>query len=87
MNCIFCSHNGNKILTSYPPQIRCDITGELHWTTDECNVTFHHLALGHWIWDEVTSVWKCSVCGKGSTLFSAFCPHCGCRMEGEKKNV
>lgn len=36
--CGTCPHNGNVILTSYPPRIRCELTGKLHYTNDACDV-------------------------------------------------
>lgn len=36
--CGMCPHNGNGILTTYPPQIRCELTGKLHFTKDTCDV-------------------------------------------------
>lgn len=36
--CGICPHNGNAILTSYPPKIRCELTGKLHYTNDACDV-------------------------------------------------
>ena len=36
--CGNCPKNGNVIFTSYPPQIRCEVTGKLHITNETCDV-------------------------------------------------
>lgn len=36
--CGYCPHNGNAILTTYPPKIRCELTGKLHYTKDSCDI-------------------------------------------------
>lgn len=36
--CGYCPHNGDAILTTYPPKIRCELTGKLHYTKDSCDV-------------------------------------------------
>ena len=36
--CGNCPKNGNVILTSYPPKIRCEVTGKLHFTNETCDV-------------------------------------------------
>ena len=35
--CGNCPKNGNVILASYPPQIRCEVTGKLHFTNETCD--------------------------------------------------
>ena len=35
--CGYCPHNGNVVLTTYPPKVRCELTGKLHFTKDSCD--------------------------------------------------
>ena len=37
MNCGHCGHCGNVVLTTYPAQVRCEITGMLHVVGEECD--------------------------------------------------
>ena len=37
MTCGSCPHTDGLCYTSLPPQIRCNITGEYHYYSDECN--------------------------------------------------
>jgi len=44
--------------------------------------------IGHWIKDEMSimfDIWVCSECGGGGDKHFKYCPHCGAKMEGEKK--
>ena len=49
---------------------------------------------GHWMWDTVDEVWFCSVCDccalnnyRGLTTDSNYCPTCGAKMDGERKET
>lgn len=48
--CGYCPHNGNVVLTTYPPKIRCELTGKLHYTKDSCDV------------DDMVAVVRCKDC-------------------------
>lgn len=38
MNCENCEATGNTVYPTYPPKVRCEITGELHFFGEKCNL-------------------------------------------------
>ena len=38
--CNICEYNDGKVYTSFPPQMRCTITGEFHLHDHPCDVEF-----------------------------------------------
>ena len=36
--CCVCGYTDGCVYTSYPPKIKCSITGEFHFATDNCDV-------------------------------------------------
>lgn len=90
--CANCQYNDGVVYTSIPPQYKCTITNEFHWNNDKCNVEFAPIKHGHWIQvDNRDCCYKCSECGFLRDAYildvANYCPQCGARMEGEKKNV
>lgn len=89
-NCGHCLHTGNIVLTSYPPKYRCEITGELHYGSDDCNVEFEPVRHGEWIENTLFGLgvekyhgFKCSVCNEHTGNITNFCPNCGAKMDKE----
>lgn len=84
--CGACQYRGNVVLTSYPPQIRCDITGEIHHLDDGCTLEFQPVVRlrGHWIEDEARIKDQCSACGLSVNWLqykTPYCPFCGAKMD------
>ena len=88
MNCGFCEHTDNVIYYSLPPKIKCNVTGEYHLPSDECNIEIRTIVdVGEWIkhgWPN-QCCYECSICheevwrnDKGNDF--RYCPYCGSKM-------
>ncbi len=89
--CVFCPHNGGVILTTYPPKIRCDITGNLHFATDSCDDESKLSKHGRWVKvGNGDCCYKCSECGflRDAYILDVgnYCPQCGAQMDKEEND-
>ena len=98
MNCGFCEHTDGLIYTSNPPKVKCTITGEYHFTHNECVVEFAPVKHGRWTDVHVSLVdsdgasrygrlgFQCSVCGAETVYITPYCPNCGARMDERRED-
>lgn len=89
MKCGECKKTDGLVYTSYPPKVRCCLTGNFHFMNDECDAvnTIKH---GHWEIDEKRYGNKdphCSICrailegDADKCRNNYYCYHCGAKMD------
>lgn len=88
--CGNCEHTDGCVYTSFPPQVKCTITGEYHFCNDSCDINWRPVVHGEWIKPVDNFCYQCSVCGEYSNNELPnkpwnFCPNCGARMDGGKE--
>lgn len=86
MRCKECNKTDGLVYTSYPPKVRCRLTGNFHFMNDKCdavNVIKH----GHWELSPFDGNWMCSKCGNkpyhDNMKNMNYCPNCGAKMDEE----
>ena len=101
MKCGECKKTDGLVYTSYPPKIRCRLTGNFHFMNDECDAVDAIIKHGHWIRSSDGAWAECSKChasidiSMGSDLYDAdgnevehdWCPHCGAKMDGMEDDI
>lgn len=84
--CGNCEHTDGCVYTSFPPQVKCTITGEYHFCNDSCDINWRPVVHGEWIdykdYPTYDDYYQCSICGVLSKGKFYFCSNCGADMRG-----